>query len=446
MRDRESEIVRGTIPLNRQSKQCNVHIGGSPLCGYGMQTTGRHARVRHMFMPDADTAENRVVRMEELLRARHVFNLNPKIKKYSPLHAMCVKTIDDMVVHRHHWVAELGSDMSRKINRDLKAAALETIRAVSHLPKSVTPNQWNTAVCETLRALSMLASISDGDTSDPRYGIEPLSNKRMVMLGKFFDKRILDRLLSLSQRTGSKAMLTDRKFRLARLKTLFSLLIPPGGLKRYKKHPSTIHNGFAKKVGVEMNVYEPPRNEPCEVFRSKVIIKGMFGGKLNYGHISKFSQELDVSRLFKRHVYKEEGFRGTVLIDASGSMGVSPERLASLCKNIPAATVAYYSGGDEDHANGACGDLVVYAKDKMRVDQGAPHHHGGNGVDGAAIAWLLEQEGPHVLVSDQGFGGGRPDNAIRAVMYLRMNPEIKVIDSIEEAWPQLVGREEGAAE
>ena len=35
---------------------------------------------------------------------------------------------------------------------------------------------------------------------------------------------------------------------------------------------------------------------------------------------------------------------GTYLFDACGSMGLSADRLNTLCKSVPAATVAYYSG------------------------------------------------------------------------------------------------------
>jgi hypothetical protein len=69
-------------------------------------------------------------------------------------------------------------------------------------------------------------------------------------------------------------------------------------------------------------------------------------------------------------------------------------------------------------------------------------HNGSNDVDAAAIEWLLEQKGPHFLVTDQDFGGGWSGQATRARKLLQANPQIKIIDSIEDAWLQLCGQHE----
>lgn len=87
---------------------------------------------------------------------------------------------------------------------------------------------------------------------------------------------------------------------------------------------------------------------------------------------------------------------GTVLIDASGSMGVTPEDVYKLVLDAPAVTVAYYSG---DYGGG---DLVIVAKDGKLADKEAfeKWHHGGNIVDGPALMWLSAQKGPRIWVSD----------------------------------------------
>jgi hypothetical protein len=87
---------------------------------------------------------------------------------------------------------------------------------------------------------------------------------------------------------------------------------------------------------------------------------------------------------------------GTVLIDASGSMGVTPEDVYKLVLDAPAVTVAYYSG---DYGGG---DLVIVAKDGKLAEKWAfeKWHHGGNIVDGPALQWLASQKGPRIWVSD----------------------------------------------
>lgn len=93
---------------------------------------------------------------------------------------------------------------------------------------------------------------------------------------------------------------------------------------------------------------------------------------------------------------------GAILFDASGSMGVDSKMLLDCCRRTPAATVAFYCGID----GGNCGWLYVYAKDGRRASGDPalfPDHEGGNGCDGAALEWLMKQEGPRIMVTDKQF-------------------------------------------
>ena len=109
----------------------------------------------------------------------------------------------------------------------------------------------------------------------------------------------------------------------------------------------------------------------------------------------------DSRGLFSRRVRQKQG--GTVVIDASGSMGVSAENLTALLRLIPQATVAYYSGDDRGRGN-----LVIYAFKGKRYRGELPEAtlQGGNAVDLGAVRWLLANAKPHTLVSDLGFTGG----------------------------------------
>jgi hypothetical protein len=85
-----------------------------------------------------------------------------------------------------------------------------------------------------------------------------------------------------------------------------------------------------------------------------------------------------------------------VLIDTSGSMGVTAGQVREMVKAAPAVKVAVYGapGGRE-------GILRVVADRGRMAEAGAAYSAGaGNVVDGPALRWLLTQRGPRVWVSD----------------------------------------------
>ena len=123
---------------------------------------------------------------------------------------------------------------------------------------------------------------------------------------------------------------------------------------------------------------------------------------------------------------------GSVLFDASGSMGVTPQVLLNCCHRAPAATIAFYSGPDD----GLVGDLFIYAKEGRRASDASYnriHIDGGNCVDGKALDWLMQQEGPRLFVTDRGFCGS-PDALISLVRLQNLETlgEVKVYVSYEE--------------
>jgi hypothetical protein len=91
---------------------------------------------------------------------------------------------------------------------------------------------------------------------------------------------------------------------------------------------------------------------------------------------------------------------GAVLLDASGSMGLSDASLDELVLKTKHGTVAAYKG-TSDGENGAHGWLVILADKWMRVDSVDVMPYGGcNLVDGPAIRWLCAQPEPRVWISD----------------------------------------------
>jgi len=87
---------------------------------------------------------------------------------------------------------------------------------------------------------------------------------------------------------------------------------------------------------------------------------------------------------------------GSILIDTSGSMHLSPSDVGALVRAASSATVAAYSGtGDRGFlwilaAGGKVADVEAWASKRC----------GGNIVDGPALRWLALQAKPRIWVSD----------------------------------------------
>ena len=154
-----------------------------------------------------------------------------------------------------------------------------------------------------------------------------------------------------------------------------------------------------------MRVVKLPMPETCNSTVKRTAL-ARSGARLNRARLVQAVLNRSTIGLFIRNRYLQGG---TYLFDASGSMGLSAERLNELCRSVPAATVAYYSGWACQAHDGAYGELVIYAENGQRATE-CDHMHGGNEVDLFAIQWLLRQPSPRVYVGDGQFCGG-PDGA-----------------------------------
>ncbi len=144
---------------------------------------------------------------------------------------------------------------------------------------------------------------------------------------------------------------------------------------------------------------------------------------------------IPISRPFLRRESPAPG--GVIIIDASGSMHIDSHKLRALCKSAPAATVAYYSGGEN-------GYIVIYAKDGSRLDDSIPlpNHCEGNVADEKALLYGLSERkrqgctNPVILISDLGFNGNSEESESRAKRILAdglANGSIRVIEDFTSA-------------
>jgi hypothetical protein len=141
--------------------------------------------------------------------------------------------------------------------------------------------------------------------------------------------------------------------------------------------------------GALREVEEPARPVPCGRGSGFVLRATDEGTMLRAPY-----RLLVDGRVFAR---RRRASGGTVLIDASGSMRLTPDDLARFIGAAPAAQVACYDGCDD------WGALRVLARHGRRVEDaflGPPAGRGGNVVDGPALRWLAAQPSPRIWVSD----------------------------------------------
>lgn len=165
-----------------------------------------------------------------------------------------------------------------------------------------------------------------------------------------------------------------------------------------------------------MKIIHLPMPSPTDTSMT-VRSRANYGSRLITRRLPYAVAAQSTARLFRRFRHVQ---RGTVLIDASGSMGFTKGKLEALCRKIPASTVAYYYG--TGYMWGYEGVLTVYAKGGKRASEIPEITGSGNDVDYWAIKWLLEQKDDFkVLVSDGGFCGGLHGQAEAAMTLLQQS-------------------------
>jgi len=167
-----------------------------------------------------------------------------------------------------------------------------------------------------------------------------------------------------------------------------------------------------------MAVRELELTDRCDP-SAPVIQTASSGARLNRSRIVSALISRNTRNLFVR---RRSTVGGCIVIDASGSMEITHERLERICRAVPQGTVAFYSDKNYDNELNVIanhGSLTIYARGGRRAP-GIPDEYigGGNGVDLPALEWLLEQDGPRTFVSDGHFCGGDIDDDTKAMQLL----------------------------
>lgn len=155
----------------------------------------------------------------------------------------------------------------------------------------------------------------------------------------------------------------------------------------------------------------PPKQPANVKFGEMLIVKLPLPNRAKAGFDRKWTarEEGDVPVRFDRWTIDRRVFRArkktkgaALLVDVSGSMAWTADDLARVLNEVPAATIALYSGA------GPSGKLVIVARKGRAASMTAAHRYmmGGNVIDGPALQWLADQpESVKLWMSDGGITG-----------------------------------------
>ena len=148
----------------------------------------------------------------------------------------------------------------------------------------------------------------------------------------------------------------------------------------------------------EVEDYNNPRLDIIELEHTVRIPEARVGRrKTTMGprlHLPSLRKLVLPQKLFVKKSPNKPG--GTILIDASGSMG-SWDNIKKWCEEAPYGTIAYYAG------RMGKGQLYIYARKGFRAAEIVHTEGRDNVVDGPAMDWLMTQPRPRVMVTDRGF-------------------------------------------
>lgn len=175
-------------------------------------------------------------------------------------------------------------------------------------------------------------------------------------------------------------------------------------------------------------------SEPQRSARHGAKVSPQFQSSLTGPRVRRVSRVVSDGRIFARKIPQQGG---SLLIDGSGSMSLSPEDVQAILTVAPTAWVAIYGGHYDGRGNLNCGTVKVLAKDGKAVapsDMASPG--GGNVIDGPALELLARQSQPRLWICDgyvTGIGDrvGR-DNIVEAAK-ICTRAQIVRYDDVSEA-------------
>lgn len=372
------DIIHDGVTANRAAE--DLEVVSSP---YGGFTEYHKKRVAKIAAPMANGAYARTIRIHELLHA----NRSPTTGNRK-IHPIAYNAIEDARVHLIYW----PDAMPQRANRDCKASALADMRSLQPMANLARAEDWNASLLVAFRALAILN----------RFGAVAHLDRLYRRMNAAFGPTITEKLCDILRLVRSR-----RK----RAVEEFTALLRSDEQQSKPCKPGEGSHGIATQA--PMRIVRLPMPESCDsAVRRTTLARS--GARLNRARLARAIATGSTVGLFIRPRYLPGG---TYLFDASGSMQLSESRLNELCRSVPAATVAYYSGWGLPKDDGAYGALTIYAEGGKRAAE-IGHRYYNNDIDQYAIEWLLRQPAPRVYIGDGEFCGGPEGQDVRAATLL----------------------------
>jgi hypothetical protein len=392
-RNKTTMLIAG-LPLERGKPEHIEHNDQTAVTNFDIKTG---------IVIDVHTPQETLVRIHELMHARFS-SVKRQLRQYKNIRNDVRNIVEDCRIHLKAWPWRTCNGTPQSIVKDcLLFLQNETAKAnVMKMRGELFPE-----FAIRLRAAAVRTGI---------YRTWPTSEMHRVGFSASEPQwRLAETCFSLIQhnKEGIAAKLIQEAF--FPPIEIPPLKLPPGRTTKKRGKTPVERNGEPS-----MEIIELPHNESIESATIGYRVSTS-GSRL---HRPALRRPVLPQRLFVRRSIQEPG--GTILIDASGSMG-EWSQVSDWCKKAPFATVAYYAG------NSRKGWLYVYARDGFRASKIEKPPSGGNTVDGPAITWLMQQPGPRTMITDRQFCGASDSTAqIMRLAVLEQQGEITVLDYSKE--------------
>lgn len=436
--ERTLEFASG--PMTGTSGTVQLRADGSALVGIGYAQSAHGRTVR---LHEADH-----LRYRSPEAARRRFKTEARKQGLSP---ECIHMADNAIEDIYISTLPVWQSRPDSVRRDARAVALRELRsAVRSVQRSGIISSPDTAPDVRDIARASFANVCLRCIALRRVyacrlkRVRSASDKLAAQASKLLEPSSSTILQSIVQAIwlGNRGQARQNL-----LAILTPTPIPP--LAGPEPEPEPEHINFADheengEIGscggtIPIKLITPPLTCPCHPGQDSDPIPdySSAGYRIRRASLVPLGLGLPVTQPFIRVQTPTPG--GVVVIDGSGSMHLSTDRLRRLCRLAPAATVIYYSGHDA-----VAGYIVVYARNGMRLDDSTPlpNLFNGNTADEAAILYGLScraSQGctdPMILVSDLGFCGNSAASTARARDLVRKHSNdgsLRVILSVQDA-------------
>lgn len=395
MMQRASSMLVAGVPLKRGTPDHIEHDDNIAFTQYD-----RKGRVEEIHTP-----KQVVVRVHELMHARHTDRKRFE-KQYKRVHDVVAQFTEDARLHitKWPWSPYNTPEIIQSAAKDYIQSEIEECNKIMAL-EPAKRGTWPDFAIRFRAAAVMAGLFGDPSTQCRKVGF---ADKFQLELA-----RSACSFLSSSRRTPREGRAAEM------LETAFFPPLPELDLPEQDGNKRT-----GKKIGRAVNSARGIKMEIIEMPHTEHIGEATIGTRIATSgsrlHRPSLRRPVLPQRIFIRRAPIEAG--GTILVDASGSMG-DWDNVRQWCEKAPFGTVAYYAG------SGRGGWLYVYARDGKRAHDILQPPACGNTVDGLAIDWLMQQPGPRIMVTDREFCGA-PDSVaqVARLANLERNGDIKVVD------------------